>query len=158
MQPPRLLLTILAAICLLSAPAAAQTMKVLSYNTNGLVAYTNSNPLEFRSQVRFSPNGSTYPLIVNSNDINLSVPLLFNTGTNKFFDFENAEDKPKARADLGFSTNLTSLWTATNANTAARALSGSTNTNEPFSGTFSVVGTNSTNTLTFSNGILLKTQ
>jgi len=42
--------------------------------------------------------------------------------------------------------------------TMMRALSGSTNTNHPFSGTVSVVGTNNTNTLTFSNGILQSVQ
>jgi hypothetical protein len=39
--------------------------------------------------------------------------------------------------------------------TMMRELAGSTNTNEPFSGSISVVGTNNTNTLVFSNGILL---
>ena len=39
--------------------------------------------------------------------------------------------------------------------TTMRALAGSTNTNQPFSGSISVVGTNNTNTLVFSNGILL---
>jgi hypothetical protein len=38
--------------------------------------------------------------------------------------------------------------------TAMRALSGSTNTNHPFSGSISVTGTNNTNTLVFTNGIL----
>ena len=42
--------------------------------------------------------------------------------------------------------------------TMMRALAGSTNTNHPFSGTVSVVGTNNTNTLTFSNGILQSVQ
>jgi hypothetical protein len=42
--------------------------------------------------------------------------------------------------------------------TVMRALSGSTNTNHPFSGTVSVVGTNNTNTLVFSNGILQEIQ
>jgi hypothetical protein len=42
--------------------------------------------------------------------------------------------------------------------TAMRALSGSTNTNHPFSGSVSVVGTNNTNTLVFSNGILQAVQ
>ena len=37
-----------------------------------------------------------------------------------------------------------------------RALAGSTDTNHPFSGSISVVGTNNTNTLVFSNGILLE--
>jgi len=35
-----------------------------------------------------------------------------------------------------------------------RALAGSTNTNEPYSGSISVTGTNNTNTLVFTNGIL----
>jgi hypothetical protein len=39
-----------------------------------------------------------------------------------------------------------------------RALSGSANTNHPFSGSVSVVGTNNTNTLVFSNGILQAVQ
>jgi hypothetical protein len=61
-------------------------------------------------------------------------------------------------ATLGFSTNLSALWSASNASAAMRGLSGSTNTNHPFSGTVSVVGTNNTNTLTFSNGILQSVQ
>jgi hypothetical protein len=39
-----------------------------------------------------------------------------------------------------------------------RSLAGSTNTNAPFSGSVSVVGTNNTNTLVFTNGILLEVQ
>jgi hypothetical protein len=38
--------------------------------------------------------------------------------------------------------------------TMMRALAGTTNTNQPFSGSISVVGTNNTNTLIFTNGIL----
>jgi hypothetical protein len=38
--------------------------------------------------------------------------------------------------------------------TIMRALAGSTNTNAPFSGSISVTGTNNTNTLVFTNGIL----
>ena len=48
--------------------------------------------------------------------------------------------------------------TNTNNATVMRALSGSTNTNHPYSGTISVVGTNSTNSLVFSNGILQSAQ
>jgi hypothetical protein len=40
--------------------------------------------------------------------------------------------------------------------TMMRALAGSTNTNAPFSGSVSVVGTNNTNTMVFTNGILLE--
>lgn len=60
-----------------------------------------------------------------------------------------------ARTNLGL--GLPALTNTSN-ETAMRALSGSTNTNHPFSGTVSVVGTNNTNTLTFSNGILQSVQ
>jgi hypothetical protein len=42
--------------------------------------------------------------------------------------------------------------------TMMRALSGSTNTSHPYSGSISVTGTNNTNTLVFSNGILQSVQ
>lgn len=61
----------------------------------------------------------------------------------------------QTRTNLGL--GLPALTNTSNV-TMMRALSGSTNTNEPFSGTISVVGTNNTNTLTFSNGILQSVQ
>lgn len=57
----------------------------------------------------------------------------------------------------GFGLSLSSLTNTSNV-TLMRALSGSTNTNHPFSGTVSVIGTNNTNTLVFSNGILQSVQ
>ena len=56
-----------------------------------------------------------------------------------------------------FATNVTVGGTLTVYNAAAtmRALAGSTNTNEPYSGT---VALTNTNVLTFSNGVLLKIQ
>jgi hypothetical protein len=62
---------------------------------------------------------------------------------------------PELRTNLGIP--LAALTNTSNV-TMMRALSGSTNTNHPFSGTVSVVGTNNTNTLTFSNGILQSVQ
>lgn len=52
----RQLLSILAALCLLAAPAAAQTLKALSFNTsNGVVvANTGTNKLTFNDDVRFA--------------------------------------------------------------------------------------------------------
>ncbi len=55
-------------------------------------------------------------------------------------------------------TNPLAALTNTSNVTAMRALSGSTNTNHPFSGTVSVVGTNNTNVLVFSNGVLQEVQ
>jgi hypothetical protein len=60
-----------------------------------------------------------------------------------------------SRTNLGMP--LQALTNTSNV-TAMRALSGSTNTNHPYSGSISVTGTNNTNTLVFSNGILQSVQ
>jgi len=59
------------------------------------------------------------------------------------------------RSNLGLP--LAALTNTSNV-TMMRALAGSTNTNHPYSGSISVVGTNNTNTLVFSNGILTEVQ
>lgn len=61
----------------------------------------------------------------------------------------------QTRTNIGLS--LPALTNTSNV-TMMRALSGTTNTNHPYSGSISVVGTNNTNTLTFSNGILQSVQ
>jgi hypothetical protein len=66
--------------------------------------------------------------------------------------FVNSSIAATTRANLGIP--LPALTNTSNA-LMMRALAGSTNTNQPFSGSISVVGTNNTNTLVFSNGILL---
>jgi hypothetical protein len=66
-----------------------------------------------------------------------------------------ATARATTRTNLGL--GLPALTNTSNV-TAMRALSGSTNTNHPFSGSVSVVGTNNTNTLVFSNGILQEVQ
>jgi hypothetical protein len=64
-------------------------------------------------------------------------------------------DASGTRDNLG----LGAAWLTNSSEVALmRALSGSTNTNHPFSGSVSVVGTNNTNTLVFSNGILQEVQ
>lgn len=63
--------------------------------------------------------------------------------------------------NAGVRTNLglpLAALTNTSNVTMMRTLSGSTNTNHPFSGSISVTGTNNTNTLVFSNGILQSVQ
>jgi hypothetical protein len=67
----------------------------------------------------------------------------------------DASDAAQTRTNLGLP--LEALTNTSNV-TAMRALSGSTNTNHPFSGSISVTGTNNTNTLVFSNGILQAVQ
>jgi hypothetical protein len=67
------------------------------------------------------------------------------------FDSGSAETRTNLGLPLQALTNTSDV-------TMMRALSGSTNTNHPFSGSVSVVGTNNTNTLVFSNGILQEVQ
>lgn len=71
------------------------------------------------------------------------------------FTFGNVTNAAISRTNLGIP--LDALTNTSNV-TMMRALAGSTNTNEPFSGSISVVGTNNTNTLVFSNGILQSVQ
>lgn len=153
----RHLLTILAVLFLCSLPAQAQTLKAVMYNTNGQVVYNSANQLRFTNEIGFASSGD----IMSLSDLGIAFTSTNSNTSTPVFTFEDAgADKLRqnARENLGFSTNLNTFWTATNAQAAARALSGSTNTNHPFSGTVSVVGTNNTNTLTFSNGILQSVQ
>ena len=149
----RHLLVILAAL-LLCASAHAQTVKALSYNTNGQFI-TGTNALTFSNQINFA-GGDVEILSGGMIRFSGTDRLELETGT---LHGEWMFTEPEyVRGELGFVTNLNALWTATNTQAAARALSGSTNTNHPFSGTVSVVGTNNTNTLVFSNGILQSVQ
>lgn len=188
----RHILAIFAALLLCSAPLHAQTLKSLMFNsTNGqVVANTGTNVLTFtNASVAFGNNATviTPTAILNNaggvnfeelyllydgqeklrwseSSIDISVPLAF-SGTNA---------APSTRANLGFSTNLNTLWTATNASNARsgvgiplpaltntsnvtmmRALSGSTNTNHPYSGIISIDTGGGTHELTVSNGIVV---
>ena len=187
-------LCLLAALAILAAPAAAQTIKALGYNTTngqvvaatnvvwtnsfnfstntvaaqvrtnlglGLLALTNTNVTNFRTAVGV---GATNAVTFGSLDATTLIstpyiesPALFipdgggitfeDTGT---ISFNNAAGS--VRASLGLP--LAALTNTSNV-TAMRALSGSTNTNTPFSGSVSLTNTN---TLVFSNGILQSTQ
>lgn len=188
-----LLTIVLTAI--LCATATAQTIRTLGYNsTNGQVVANTTNALTFTNETRFSGGD----IIIQSpsiswasagSGVNLEELYLHFEGQEKLrwqeedieisvpFSFSGTNSASTTRANLGFSTNLNTLWTATNASNARsavelglpaltntsnvtmmRALSGSTNTNQPYSGTVSVVGTNNTNVLVFSNGVLQEVQ
>lgn len=75
-----------------------------------------------------------------------------NTGS---LNFSGPNQAATTRTNLGLP--LAALTNTSNV-TMMRALAGSTNTSEPYSGSISVVGTNNTNTLVFSNGILQSAQ
>jgi hypothetical protein len=145
-----LLTLLLATLC--AATSYGQTIKSLGFNsTNGqVIANTGTNALTFTNGTVFFEN--------------ISAGALF-SGTNEVYEFDSGQfAKPirvletyiaETRTNLGLP--LAALTNASNV-TAMRALSGSTNTNHPFSGSISVTGTNNTNTLVFSNGILQEAQ
>ena len=118
----RHLLTILAALLLCAAPAHAQTLKSLMYNsTNGqVVANTGTNVLTFTNQaiIQNNPEGSVkfsvlaggfgfYSSAIDGN-------ILFLPTDNAVQLYEPVWNDLSVRASLGFSTNLNTLWTATN--------------------------------------------
>jgi hypothetical protein len=153
---------LLAALLCWAAPAAGQTIKSLGFNTtNGQVVYTGTNTLTFtNSQIGILESGEDVVFLRNQSgalafysdatmlatfataEINFFFPIVFNNTTNA----------AATRTNLGL--GLPALTNTGNV-TTMRALAGSTNTNEPYSGT---VALTNTNVLTFSNGVLLKIQ
>jgi hypothetical protein len=116
---------------------------------------TNTNVTNFRSAIGLgATNQVTFEAIVGvSGSINVVNGEFMGAW---YFDDSVSFGAPNVvRANLGLP--LAALTNTSNV-TAMRALSGSTNTNHPFSGSVSVVGTNNTNTLVFSNGILQSVQ
>lgn len=155
----RLVFTIFLALC---ATAPAQTIRTLGYNsTNGqIVTATN---VVWTNAFSFSTNAVAAQVRTNlglgaSDDVVFddvqAISFLVRDELNSGIFFEG-NSAAVTRTNLGVS--LAALTNDSNL-TMMRALSGSTNTNHPFSGSISVVGTNNTNTLVFSNGILQSVQ
>ena len=154
---------IIVILLLLVASSSGQTVKSLGFNTtNGVVVYTGTNTLNFtNSSVTFSniqlssfSEGSSTGFVGRNSGKQLQLyGTNISTGQPSFFGwsgFENtAMSSGTARTNLGLS--LPALTNTSNVNTM-RALAGSTNTNQPFSGSIALTNTN---TLVFSNGILL---
>jgi hypothetical protein len=140
---------------LAAASGTAQTLKSLVYNTNGQVLFANTNTLTFtNATVRFKD--ITMANLTISNEFTMSDGEAFGVngelnmvGTFNFSDAVKFGAAAATRTNLGIP--LAALTNTSNV-TVMRALAGSTNTNQPFSGTVSLTNTN---TLTFSNGILL---
>jgi hypothetical protein len=165
---------LLATLC--AATSYGQTMKALSYNaSNGVVAYSNTNDLQLPSSLRFGGDTRIISSILQFDDQDrISLEEARFVGDWTFAGTITFEAAASVRTNLGLgatwltNTNVANFRTAielglpalTNTSnvTTMRALSGSTNTNHPFSGSVSVVGTNNTNTLVFSNGILQSVQ
>ena len=117
----RHLLPIFSALLLCSAPLHAQTLKSLMYNTtNGqAVANTGTNNLTFNDSVTFEGG------ITISDAFAMGFETLPNTAiqiSDDGIDFNTTNAAATTRANLGFSTNLNTLWTATNASNARSAV------------------------------------
>jgi len=165
----------------LSTAAQAQTIRTLGFNTtNGqVVANTGTNVLTFTNTlgllapIQFSGTnaaanaaisrtnlGFTYgtSIVIGSLDAetnSISSTLFIGDGADLYFDGIGSDGADQWREALLIP--LSALTNTSNV-TMMRALSGSTNTNHPYSGSISVTGTNNTNTLVFSNGILQSVQ
>lgn len=108
-----------------------------------------------RNAFRVETNGVIYGATGANDSPQAPVHLAGNTRIDGAISFNATTSADITRTNLGLP--LPALTNTSNV-TMMRALSGSTNTNHPFSGNVSVVGTNNTNTLVFSNGILQEVQ
>jgi hypothetical protein len=143
-------------VTLCAATSYGQTMKALSYNTNGVVAYSSTNVLTFTNErIDFRTIGADGTQVWDAVNNTFFTELSLQNSSISFFGTNAATAAATTRTNLGLPLN--SLTNDSNVK-LMRALSGSTNTNHPFSGSVSVVGTNNTNTLVFSNGILQSVQ
>jgi hypothetical protein len=165
---------LLAALC--AATSYGQTMKALSYNTsnNQVVTGIGTNRLTFTNNTAAprlnTTSGGSYsnPAItigatntgfVSSSGILFAISKgspVFSADTNEFSilsPMNFGDFSGHARTNLGL--GLRALTNTSNV-TTMRALAGSTNTNQPFSGYFEYSDGTDTYGLTFSNGILLQ--
>ena len=128
---------------------ATNEVSFASVNYSGELAINNAQIVGWASTIDFEEGRWNY---TNYGSVDI-----FNWGTsNKLIvglpiEFSNTTNSAITRTNL--SIPLPALTNTSNV-TMMRALSGSTNTNPPYSGSISVTGTNNTNTLIFSNGIL----
>ena len=167
----RLLILLAAVLLCWAAPAQGQTIKSLGFNTtNGNIVYAGTNVLTFTNALAFGTNaaatrtnlglggfrktdGEVFAEIYSGEDLRIVAgdSIAFYEGFG-FGGTNAAAFASDSRASLGL--GLPALTNTSNV-TTMRALAGSTNTNQPFSGT---VALTNTNVLTFSNGVLLKIQ
>jgi len=125
----------------------------------GLPALTNTSNASFRAAIELGGFWSEEGW-ANLYDASTNLVLSVEDGVEIYRDVKFGGTNATANAAIT-RTNLglpLAALTNTGNVTMMRALSGSTNTNYPFSGSVSVVGTNNTNTLVFSNGILQSVQ
>ena len=168
-------------IAILCANASAQTVRTLGYNTtNGQVVANTTNTLTFTNAtkvgaIRFSSANGVVSYD-GANVLDFEEPSLLGGAWAVYGELTFANPST-TRANLGFSTNLNTLWTAANSSNARsavglglpaltnsgnastmRALAGSTNSSHPFSGTFAYTNpdNNTPYVAVVSNGIILE--
>jgi hypothetical protein len=167
-----LLTILLATLC--AATSYGQTMKALSYNaSNGVVAYSNTNDLQLPSSLRFGGDTRIISSILQFDDQDrISLEEARFVGDWTFAGTITFEAAASVRTNLGLgatwltNTNVTNFRSAiglglpalTNTSnvTTMRALAGSTNTNQPYSGTIEYLDHgNLTWVMVVSNGIII---
>jgi hypothetical protein len=160
-------------VTLCAATSYGQTMKALMYNTNGRIAYSGTNELMFTNAVGFAEGDLE---ITEAGGIAWAGELKYEPESQTFFSalaFSSTNVSAATRTNLSLgatwltNTNVTNFRTAiglplpalTNTSnvTTMRALAGSTNTNQPFSGTVEFQNhTADPFFMEISNGIILR--
>jgi hypothetical protein len=170
---------LLAALCLLSVNAEAQIIKALSYNTTNGTVLAGTNRIQFTNRISVPAGGGTNDVMLRLGTNNTGFYVLTNLGTPvalvhndalafaastasfvlyKPLSFVAATNADTTRTNLGL--GLPALTNTSNT-TTMRALAGSTNTNEPFSGIIQVQelgGFDDLIQITISNGIIVKVE
>lgn len=169
---------LLAALLLLAVNAGAQTVKAVSFNTtNNTVVSTNRITFPLLGAALGSAAAPAFAIAVGTNTVGLfglsqlgvGPYLGFSVNGNRSFyistntiraelpiSFNNTTNAAETRTNLGLP--LEALTNTSNV-TTMRALAGSTNTNQPFSGVIDFFDFNEdANTVTISNGIILNWQ
>ena len=160
-----LLAILLATLC--AATGYGQTMKALAYNTtNGVVAYSGSNTLTFTTSANFEADifassfetgsGTNYTQLtpdgLQFGHAGIAAATRTNLSLGATWLTNNSLTNFRSAIGLG----LPALTNTSNV-TTMRALAGSTNTNEPFSGTIEYLNhTSDPFYLDVSNGIILR--
>jgi hypothetical protein len=169
---------IIAALCLLATSGGAQTVKAVAFNTtNNTVVSTNRIIFTLLGTAGGSAATPAFAIAVGTNTVGLFAlsqlgigPYLgFSVNGNRSFyistntiraelpiSFSSTTNSAETRTNLGL--GLPALTNTSNV-TTMRALAGSTNTNQPFSGSVVILDFNEdSHNVTISNGIILNWQ
>ena len=165
----RLLILLAAVLLCWAAPAQAQTIKSLGFNTtNGNIVYTGTNALTFTNALSFGTNVAT-----TRTNLSLGATWLTNANVTNFRSAIGLGILDSVQFSNVYATHITEVRTLlvndstnqiriefeepANAKTFVRNLTGSTDTNHPYSGEFRFQDPDSLTTYsaTVSNGIIL---